>query len=39
MTTLETLSPGLPVPKDDGACDRVTGLRLPVVSLNNWAIY
>ena len=39
MTTLETLPPDLPVPEDDGACDRVTGLRLPAVSLNNLAIY
>ena len=35
MTTLETLSPDLPVPKDDGACDHVTGLRLPAVPLKN----
>ncbi|MBL6936098.1 MAG: peroxiredoxin [Alphaproteobacteria bacterium] len=33
MTTLETLPPDLPVPEDDGACDHMTGLSLPAVSL------
>jgi peroxiredoxin len=28
------LPPDLPVPRDDGACDRLTGLQVPAITLN-----
>ena len=30
---INTLPEGLPIPEDDGACDHLTGLHLPSISL------
>lgn len=33
MTSLEILPPNLPVPVDDGACDHLSGLKIPDLAL------
>jgi peroxiredoxin len=35
MADYESLPPDLPVPVDDGACDRLAGMRLPDISLES----
>lgn len=37
MKDLNTLPDNLPVPVDDGACDHLTGMHMPAISLNSTA--